>query len=141
MARVPHGGVVFRLDGGGAMNRASFVGIVVLIACTVVAGCAQQQQTKKMETALTPYVARSIADFALDHGPPTGTIDMGAGKRGFQWVITGQSAGAVVPISGMLATVPPQQQVCTVSLVASTAKPTPSLSDWIIESWRWNGAC
>ena len=102
-------------------------------------GCATQNQ--KMQDALHPYVGSSIADFALDHGPPTNTIDMGGTKRGFQWQITGQSAGAVVPVSGMLVAVPPQQRMCLISFVASTTKPSPTFSDWIIESWRWNGAC
>lgn len=102
-------------------------------------GCADQNQ--KMQSALDRYVGRSIADFALDRGPPTNTIDMGANKRGFQWQITGQSAGAVVPVSGMLVAVPPRLQTCIVSFAASTTKPSPALSDWIIESWRWNGAC
>jgi hypothetical protein len=96
---------------------------------------------QKMQSALQPYVGRSIADFALDHGPPTNTIEMGGNERGFQWQITGQSAGAVVPVSGMLVAVPPQQRTCLVSFVASTTKPSPTLSDWIVESWRWNGAC
>jgi hypothetical protein len=60
-------------------------------------------------------------------------------KRGFQWHVTEQT-GAVGPLSGMLVTVPPGQKSCTVALVASTTKPSPALSDWIIESWRWNGA-
>jgi hypothetical protein len=111
---------------------------IVLLAIPLVC-CAQQQ--RKMDSSLAPYVSRSIADFALDHGPPTSTIDMGASRRGFQWVVTGQTAGAFVPVSGMLVTVPPEQRKCTVSLIASTNKPSPSLANWIIESWRWNGDC
>jgi hypothetical protein len=91
--------------------------LAVMASAVAVGGCAAQLQAKKMDTALTPYVGKSIDDFALDHGPPTNTIDIGGNKRGFQWVITGQS------------------QTCTVSLVASTIKPSPALSDWIIESW------
>jgi hypothetical protein len=94
-----------------------------------------------MDGALTPYVGRTVADFVLDRGPPTNTIDMGPNKRGFQWLVTAQTAGAVVPVSGMLVTVPPRQQSCSVSLIASTTKKSPALSDWIIESWRWNGEC
>jgi hypothetical protein len=67
---------------------------------------------------------------------------MGANKKGFQWVITGQTAGAVVPLSGMLITVPPRQQTCMVSLIASSNKTSPTLSDWTIESYEWSGvAC
>jgi hypothetical protein len=46
-----------------------------------------------------------------------------------------------VPLGGLLVTVPPEQQTCTVSFVATTSKGSPALSDWIIESWRWIGAC
>jgi hypothetical protein len=55
-----------------------------------------------MDGALTPHVGKTVADYALDRGPPTNTIDMGANKRGFQSQLTGQTAGAVVPVSGML---------------------------------------
>jgi hypothetical protein len=119
----------------------SRAGFAVMASAVAVGGCAAQIQAKKMDTALTPYVGKSIADYALDRGPPTNTIDMGGNKRGFQWVITGQSPAAVVPLNGALIAVPSHQQTCTVSLVASTTKPSPALSDWIIESWRWNGDC
>jgi hypothetical protein len=56
-------------------------------------------------------------------------------------VITGQTAPAAVPINGMLVTVPPRQQTCIVSLVANANKPSPALSDWIIENWKWSGDC
>jgi hypothetical protein len=75
----------------------------VLCASILLPGCAaqlqqqiQQEQSNKMAAKLNPYVGRSVADVALEHGPPTNTIDMGANKRGFQWQYTGQSAGAVV---------------------------------------------
>jgi hypothetical protein len=112
--------------------------------CLLLLSCVTDQasdQSSKMDGARTPYVGRIIADYVLDRGPATNTIDMGANKRGFQWQLTAQTPGAVVPISGMMVTVPPGQKSCTVSLVASTTKPSPALSDWIIESWRWNGAC
>jgi hypothetical protein len=115
-----------------------------IMADCVKGGLAPDQasdQASKMDGALTPYVGRPIADYVLDRGPPTNTIDMGANKRGFQWQLTRQTAGALVPISGLVVTVPPGQQQCTVSLIASTTKKSPALSDWIIESWRWNGEC
>jgi len=116
--------------------------LAVMASAVAVGGCAAQLQTNKMEKALSPYAGRSIADFALDYGPPANTIDLGTNKRGFQWVKTGQSPAAVLPLStGALIGVPSHLQTCTVSLVASTIKPSPALSDWIIESWRWNGEC
>jgi hypothetical protein len=94
-----------------------------------------------MDVLLNPYVGKSIADVALAHGPPTTTIDMGPARRGFQWTKTAQTAGAVVPLGGTLVAVPPRQQSCMISFVANSSKQTPSMSDWIIESWQWNGAC
>jgi hypothetical protein len=112
--------------------------------CVLSPGCVADHQAAdqaaRMDGALTPYVGRTIADYVLDRGPATNTIDMGANKRGFQWHLTEQTAGAVVPLSGMLVAVPPGQKSCTVALVASATKPSPALSDWVIESWR-NGAC
>ena len=71
-----------------------------------------------MHTALTPYIGRTIADYVLDHGPPANTVDLGPSKKGFQWLTT---------------------QRCTVSIVAHATKPDPSLADWVIEHWRWQG--
>lgn len=95
-----------------------------------------------MEARLAPYVGRSIADVVIDHGPPTTSINMGGNKRAFQWQNNGQTAGAVVPISGALIAVPSQQRIiCLISFIATTRKPSPAMSDWIVESYRWNGAC
>jgi hypothetical protein len=68
-------------------------------------------------------------------------IDIGQGKRGFQWVWTRQTPSLTVPVGGVAVTTPPQTQSCTVTMIASTTKATPALGDWVIESWRWNGAC
>jgi hypothetical protein len=94
--------------------------IIVLALCLALAGCASttQQRQERMHTALTPYIGRTIADYAVDHGPPTNTVDLGPGKKGFQWLAT---------------------QGCTVSIVAHATKPNPALSDWMIEHWRWQG--
>jgi hypothetical protein len=74
-----------------------------LLGCTAQEKAQMElQQKTKMESALTPYVGRSIADFMIDRGPSTSTIDLGPNKRAFQWKITGQTAGALVPLSGML---------------------------------------
>jgi hypothetical protein len=120
---------------------------ITLLSCFAVLGCAlgaeqqKEQQQKKMEAALTPYVGKTIADYVLARGAPTSTIDMGPSKRGFQWVFTAQTAGAVVPLGSALVTVPPRQETCRVSFVANSNKQAPSMPDWIIESWQWNGAC
>jgi hypothetical protein len=80
----------------------AFLGIIIAV---LLSGCAAQLQAKRNESILAPYVGKSIADYALDRGPPTNTIDMGANKRGFQWVLRGQSSpfdgsahcGAIAP--------------------------------------------
>jgi hypothetical protein len=95
----------------------------------------------RMEQALSRYVGRPVSEYILDRGPPTSTFEIGPGKKGFQWRIAGQTVGAVVPVSGMLVAVPPKEETCMVSLIASARKPFPAMSDWIVESWRWNGAC
>ena len=117
--------------------------IVSLLGCVALLGCASaaQQQTTRMETTLSPWVGRSIADFVVERGPPTTSIDLGGNKRAFQWRMTRQTPAAVVPLAGTLIAVPSQEESCMVSLVASSSKSTPALSDWIIERWSWNGAC
>ena len=79
-----------------------------LLGCVALLGCASaaQQQTTKMETALTPWVGRSIGDYVAERGPPTTTIDLGDNKRAFQWQMTRQTPGAVVPLAGSLIVVP-----------------------------------
>jgi len=116
---------------------------VTLLSCFALLGCASEaeQRQKNMDAALAPYLGKTVADYVLTRGPTTYTIDMGPSKRGFQWVITSQTPGAVVPLGGALVAVPPRQQTCMISLVASSNKPSPSMSDWIIESSQWNGAC
>lgn len=108
------------------------------------AGCAEhdrQLQMSKMDALLAPYIGKSIAEYVLNKGPPTNTIDLGHEKRGFQWVFTTQSAAAIVPIGGVLVAVPSRQLTCTVIFTASTIKQSPALSDWVIETWRWSGNC
>jgi hypothetical protein len=116
--------------------------------CMLVGGCAEAQQQSeeaaqkaKMEAALKPYIGKTIADYVLDRGSNYSVIDIGKGKRGFQWVLTRQTPSVTVPVGGMAVTTPPQTQTCTVTMIASTTKATPALGDWVIENWRWNGAC
>jgi len=47
--------------------------------------------------------------------------------------MTRQTPGAVIPLGNSLVTVPSGQESCMVSLVASSSKAAPTLSDWIIE--------
>jgi hypothetical protein len=94
-----------------------------------------------MTRSLNSYVGKSVADVALDRGPPINTIDMGPNRRGFEWQITTETPEVAKPAPGsnIAATVPASQETCLVSFVASTTKSSPSLSDWIIESSQWKG--
>jgi DNA-binding transcriptional LysR family regulator len=81
-------------------------------------------------------------DFILARiATPSSTLDLAAGKRSFRWVWYEQSPGAVVPLSGALVTVPPQQRQCAVTFIATTTTPSPTVSDWRINGWAWDGAC
>jgi hypothetical protein len=104
-------------------------------------GCASGPQVTGMDAKLTALIGHSIADVVVGHGPATSSTDLGGNKRVFQWENTTQTPGAVAPVGGMLVAVPSQQQKCLISLVAVSNKPSPSLSDWIVESYRWIGAC
>ena len=115
----------------------------VLAACSWQQAIVQhQEQEGRMARSLQAYVGRSVADVAQDRGPPTSTIDLGPNKRGFEWQITTETPEVAKPAPGsyVAATVPPGEQTCLVSFVASTASSSPSLSDWIIESSQWKGA-
>jgi hypothetical protein len=100
-----------------------------------------REQKGRMERSLNAYVGKSVADVANERGPPSGTTDMGPDKRGFEWEITTETPEAAKPAPGsrIAATVPASQQTCLVSFVARTTSPTPTLSDWIIESTQWKG--
>jgi hypothetical protein len=116
---------------------------LVLAACSWQQAVVQhQEQDGRMARSLQAYVGRSVADVAQDRGPPTGTIDLGPNKRGFEWQITTETPEVAKPAPGsyVAATVPAGEQTCLVSFVASTRSSSPSLSDWIIESSQWKGA-
>ena len=100
-----------------------------------------QQQQSKMTADLSQFVGRSIADFVIVKGPPTSTIDINPTKRLFRWVFTGQSIGGAVPVGGAVVAIPSRQLQCTVSFVANTSKSQPSLQDWTVESYSWDGSC
>src|SRR5271156_6053278 len=86
--------------------------------CVVLVGCASQKT--KMEGALNPWVGRSVADYVVERGPATTSIDLGGNKHVFQWQMTRLTPAAVVPLGGSLIAVPSQQESCMVSLVASS---------------------
>src|SRR5258708_32681229 len=119
-----------------------------LIMCFFLTSCALQQAVQqhqerqsRMTRSLNAYIGKSVADVTLGHGPPTNIIEMGANKRGFQWEVTTERPEMAMPAPGsnIAVTLPPSQETCLVSFVASTTTPSPSLSDWIIESSQWKG--
>jgi hypothetical protein len=101
----------------------------------------QAQQQSKMSADLNQYIGGSIADFVIAKGSPASTTDISPTKRLFRWVFTGQGIGAAVPVGGVLVTVPPRQLQCTVSFVTNTSKSKPSLQDWTVASYSWDGSC
>lgn len=111
-----------------------------ILAALLLAGCAASQNDK-MKAALDPYVGRPVADHVVAKGPPASVTDLGPNKKLFRWAWTRQGPGALVPVGGAIVAVPSQQQQCVVSFVATTSKPNPTLQDWIIENWNWEGAC
>ncbi len=94
-----------------------------------------------MSADLNQFIGRSIADYVIVKGPPSSATDLSPTKRLFRWVFTGQSVGGVVPVGGAIVAVPSRQLQCTVSFVANASKPNPSLQDWAVESYSWDGAC
>lgn len=117
-----------------------FAPISVLCLLTGCVSDREKQQTR-MTDVLGPYIGRPISDHILAKGPPTSVVEVNPRKRLYQWVLTRQRPGAIIPVSGVLIAVPSQQESCMVSFITSTQKSAPALDDWIIESWKWNGAC
>jgi hypothetical protein len=109
----------------------------VMLLCLV--SCASEGQRHQLEATLTAHVGKSVADFAREYGPPRNTTNEGPNKRGFEWMMTGQPTPGKMPLTGF--PMSSQQLSCMVSLVASSTKASSELSDWIIESWHWNGYC
>ena len=116
--------------------------LALVIACLpLISGCMATAQRERMSGALDAYVGGSIASYVADHGEPTSSVKLGDHESAFRWVITGQGAGGVVPIGSSLVVVPPRELVCTVSLTATTTAAVPEYKDWIVTSYKWQGAC
>jgi hypothetical protein len=116
--------------------------MLLLPACTLYQAIQQhREQQTRMASALAGYVGKSVADLALDRGPPTNAIDLGANKRSFEWEVVTEAPEVAVPAPGSRigATAAGIEQTCLVSVVAWATKESPSLSDWIIESSKWKG--
>ena len=121
----------------------------LILATLSLAGCAgmdgptseQIAQSTRMESALSRYVGKSIADIAIARGPAQSDFEIAKGTKVFQWVSYGQAPGMSAVMNNMMITRPGAQLVCRVSFTAKTDKPQPTLADWQIVSWRWEGHC
>jgi hypothetical protein len=122
-------------------SMASIRPAVVIGCLPILSGCMTAQQHNRMAGALDQYIGQSVASYVADRGEPTSSVKLGDHESAFRWVITGQGAGAIVPIGTALVAVPPRQIVCSVSLTASTTAAVPEYKDWIITSYKWEGAC
>jgi hypothetical protein len=116
---------------------------VIALALVGCAGIVQQQQQTKMKEALDPYIGRTIADYVIARGPPQQQTDLGPSQRLFEWIMTEETPGVamIMPGSNMVVSRPPGTRSCTVAFVAKGPGANAALSQWIIESYRWNGAC
>jgi hypothetical protein len=122
--------------------------ILRLPICAFLTACAikeaidhHKEQESRMAQSITAYIGKSVADVALDRGPPTHVVNVGSSRRDFQWETTTEAPERPLPAPGarMASTVPPGQETCLVSFVASSPTSSSSLSDWIIESGQWKG--
>jgi hypothetical protein len=116
---------------------------VFLAACSIQQAVQEhKEQQARMTRSLDGYVGKSIADVNAERGPPTSTLELAANRRSFQWEMTTETSerAAAAPGSQMAVILPKGEQTCLVTIVASTAAPSPALSDWIVESTQWKGA-
>lgn len=51
--------------------------VIVLLCALALSGCASQ--------IMESYLGKDVQEIALDYGPPSSIIDLGDGKRGYQW--------------------------------------------------------
>ena len=110
---------------------------LLLLLTFTVAGCASQ--------ILDSYVGKSIAEPILDYGPPTNILELGDGKRAYQWAMTNSGvipmtspASATVYGSGGYATAYgtstsyiPYSNDCVYTLLASQKG-----KDWLVDGFR-----
>lgn len=119
--------------------------LVVFAAMAFLSGCQTlfESQQSTMKRLLDVYIGHSIAEFSVIHGTSQSTIDFSATEKAFQWEITQETTGVsmLMPGTNMIVSRGPQTLVCRISMIATTSKKSPSLGDWIITRWSWQGAC
>lgn len=117
-----------------------------IAAAFAVTGCAameQDQQQSKMKTALDSWKGRTVADYVIARGPPTRQTDLSPTQRLYEFIMTEGTPGVamVMPGGNTVVSRPPGTRSCTVAFVANSPSVNAPLSQWTIESYRWNGAC
>lgn len=119
---------------------------LIMLSLFALSGCTSATISNERESAkqtLDSLVGQPLARFVLSAGPPTGEIDLGHGRRAFQWERRGtrQTAGYIGGFRFATFYTNPQVHVteCRLSIVAITTKSKPTLSDWIIEGWQAGG--
>ncbi len=100
-----------------------------------------EAQGDRMERLMVADHGKTIADIALRRGPPHTSFAVGNNETAFQWVLTGQAPGMIIPVSGMIVTAPPTSTQCRFTYKAITTAKNAALKDWIITGHSWQGAC
>ena len=113
---------------------------VLLSACSPTQNTAQQAQ-ERMNTTLTSWVGRNVAEFSVQYGRPVDIVKTSNNTAVFRWTSYSQSAGGIVPIGGMMAVVPPRQFACNVRLTAVSKTGSNELRNWTIQRYQFDGYC
>ena len=111
--------------------------IVFLTACAAT----REQKTAEIEQSLAAAHGKGLGPAVAGLGPPHSTFELGKGRRGFQWVMTSQRPGMIMPIGNSLMVAPPQATICRITFTAITKSRNPGLNDWIIDGHAWAGRC
>jgi hypothetical protein len=62
--------------------------ILLVVALAFLGGCASQ--------IMRGYIGKDIREVVLDYGPPANAMDMGDGRRAFQWIMNSTYTTPVV---------------------------------------------
>ncbi len=114
--------------------------VALLTACSPTNNSAQQAQ-ERMNLTLSSWVGRNVAEFAIQYGRPTDFVKISNNVAVFRWTTYSQTAGAVVPIGGIMAVVPSRSLACNVRLTAASKVGSNELRVWTIQRYQFDGYC
>lgn len=99
-----------------------------VLAAGLALAAAQAACAATIKDAMDQRVGQPLTGYALDHGAPQSSFDLGNRERAFVWTyITGT---------------PTYIGQCTVTLVATSKSGNASrLADWMVTGWRVHGYC